>query len=947
VPHFEKMLYDNAQLVRVYLQALQVTGDPEYRRVAVETLDYVIREMQGPEGGYYSATDADSEGIEGKFFVWNQDEIDAELGRPESEWFCLHHDVSPSGNWEGVNILNTPRSVEDDASELGISADTLRASLGESKKKLYEARKRRVPPLTDDKVLASWNGLMIGAMAEGARVLGDRRYLESAERAGRFVLGALARPDGGLFRTARAGKAHLDGYLEDYAFVADGLADLYEAGGDEAFVREAERLAARMIEDFAEPGGGAFFQTARTHEALIARTREGHDGAIPNGNAVAARVLARFAAHFGRDDFKERAIGAIAAYGRSIERSARAFCTTLGVVDFLLEAPVELALIGDPESEAGKELARAVGAHYLPNRIVAHARDPEALSHPLLKGKALLQGGPALYVCKNFTCQAPVGSGADVARVLGDAVRSLSEGRARIVGDRRLSGAASVAATAAYAARFEGARGKAAFTLLGSTGLTVSRAGFGSYRVDDRVRTHRDALRAALTSGVNLIDTSTNYSDGHSERLIGEVLAELVSAGTVGRDEIVVVSKIGYAQGQNLELLAAREAGGDPIPEVVAVGEGLAHCIHPAWIEDQLGRALSRLGVSTLDVCLLHNPEYFLADAAKRGVPLEEARIEFYRRVTEAFRQLEREASAGRILHYGVSSNTAVDEAAGADATDAARFVDAAREAGGDAHHFRVLQVPMNLLEPGGALVPNAGPGSRETAAAVALRHGVAVLVNRPLNGIREDRLIRLADPPALPEAPNLGEQLTAVRRLEQEFASVFAPALRPAKNAQVQPKDLFKWADALGDAAMRIDSFETFRDIETRQVAPRILETMGALERAMTGPLGVKFAMWRERYLTEMEGLFASLRHRAADRSRLRSRSIGAAIDPFLPEVVKNSSLSRKAVRVLLDVPGVTSVLVGMRHADYVKDVLEALSLEGGARATEALAALRNAEIR
>jgi hypothetical protein len=215
------------------------------------------------------------------------------------------------------------------------------------------------------------------------------------------------------------------------------------------------------------------------------------------------------------------------------------------------------------------------------------------------------------------------------------------------------------------------------------------------------------------------------------------------------------------------------------------------------------------------------------------------------------------------------------------------------------------------------------------------------------LNGIREDRLIRLADPPALPEAPNLGEQLTAVRNLEKEFASVFAPALRPAKNAQIQPKDLFRWADALGDAAMRIDSFETFRDIETRQVAPRILETMGALERAMTGPLGVKFALWRERYLTEMEGLFASLRHRAADRSRLRSRAIGAAIDPFLPEAVKTSSLSRKALRVLLDVPGVTSVLVGMRHADYVKDVLEALSLEEGPRAIEALAALRNAEIR
>jgi len=253
----------------------------------------------------------------------------------------------------------------------------------------------------------------------------------------------------------------------------------------------------------------------------------------------------------------------------------------------------------------------------------------------------------------------------------------------------------------------------------------------------------------------------------------------------------------------------------------------------------------------------------------------------------------------------------------------------------------------MNLFEPGAALTANAGPASTDTAASAALRSGVAVLVNRPLNGIREDRLIRLSDPPALPDSPGLSDQLTAVRALEQEFVSVFAPALRPGKNAQIQPKDLFRWADALGDAAMRIDSFETFRDIETRQVAPRIVETMSALERVFTGPVGAKFGAWRERYLTEMEGLFAALRRRGADRSLLRSRGIGTAIDAFLPEAVKNSPLSRKAVRVVLDVPGVTSVLVGMRHTDYVKDVLEALSLEEVPSAPQALAALRTAEIR
>ena len=199
-----------------------------------------------------------------------------------------------------------------------------------------------MPPLTDDKVLTSWNGLMIAAMAEGARVLREPRYLASAERAAKFALAELSRPDGGLYRTSRAGKAHLDAYLEDYAFLPDALIDLYEAGGAESYFVQAVRLAERMVADLRGRGrGGAFFQTAHGHEALIARTREGHDGAVPSANAAAARALARLGFHLGRDDLRERALGAIRAYARAIERTPRAFATTLAVVDLLLEGPIE------------------------------------------------------------------------------------------------------------------------------------------------------------------------------------------------------------------------------------------------------------------------------------------------------------------------------------------------------------------------------------------------------------------------------------------------------------------------------------------------------------------------------------------------------------------------------------------------------------------------------
>src|SRR3954463_3820944 len=267
VPHFEKMLYDNAQLASVYLEAYQVTRDPEYARVARETLDYVIREMQEPNGAYYSATDADSEGVEGKFFVWTLDELIEILGPEPAEHFAAYYDVTPQGNWEGQNVLNTPRPLERVAEELGVPAPVLQAELERSKKLLYQARKRRVPPLLDDKILTSWNGLMVSAMASGYRVLGHRHYLDSARRAADSLLARMTRPDGGLFHTARGERAHVAGFLEDYAFLCDGLLSLYEVAGEARYLLEAERLAQRLLQDFDDEASGAFFNTAKDGEA--------------------------------------------------------------------------------------------------------------------------------------------------------------------------------------------------------------------------------------------------------------------------------------------------------------------------------------------------------------------------------------------------------------------------------------------------------------------------------------------------------------------------------------------------------------------------------------------------------------------------------------------------------------------------------------------------------
>jgi uncharacterized protein YyaL (SSP411 family)/aryl-alcohol dehydrogenase-like predicted oxidoreductase len=928
VPHFEKMLYDNAQLAKVYLEAHQATAEPFYGRIAAEILDYVLREMTSPEGGFHSATDADSEGEEGRFFVWTPDEVRAVLGDDEAaRRFCAYYDISERGNWEGKSIPNTSRTGPRVAKSLGLDEGALEREVAASRARLYEARLERVPPGLDDKVLTAWNGLMIGAMAEGCRVLGDARYLEAAQRAARFATTELRAGDGRLLRTYREGKAHLAGYLEDYAYLAEGLLDLYEAGGGLVWLRESEALARRMGEDFADEAGG-FYSTARGHEALIVRHREGHDGATPSANALAAHVLARLSFHLGRDDLREEARRALRAYGKAIARQPRAFARSLAVVDLLLDGPVELAFVGTPDAPDLDALRREAGRHYLPNRIVEYgvpgADDPGL---PLLAGKGLVDGRAALYVCRDFACRAPVTDPARVAEAVSDQAAAPSTAE-RTLSARRLASAATADGTAAYAARMREAGKPEGYGPLGTTGLTCSRVGFGGYRVDDETPEHRRALGKALLQGSNLIDTSTNYTDGGSERLVGEVLAELAGSGRLPREEVVVVSKIGYVQGENLERAVEREQAGRPFPEMVKYAEGVWHCIHPEFLEDQLARSLERLGLETLDVCLLHNPEYYLSDAHERSHgTLPKRREEFYRRIGESFAFLEGAAAAGRVRWYGVSSNTCTRPADDPEATSLFRMLEAARQAGGKDHRFRVLQLPMNLFESGAALERNNGPASDQTVLECAATHGIGVLVNRPLNAMAGEGMVRLADVPAdeAAETP-LDDQLAVLAALEAEYRREIAARLQVPEGG-TPPQEFFRWSTDLQGAAAHVRGLEHWAQIEAQRILPRLMQAVQALDQALTGPLGEQWRDWRGRYLSELRKTLATVRARAAAQSRAVVDAVSAVLDPLLPQERRAETLSRKALWVAAGTPGVSSVLIGMRALAYVDDALGILS--------------------
>ena len=415
VPHFEKMLYDNALVARLYLHAYLATGRPLYARITQETLDYVLREMTDSQGGFYSAQDADSEGVEGKFFVWTPDEIKAVLGEEADLWGGFFG-VTEAGNFEGKNILNVPQDAAVFAERHGLDMDRFSTMIEGGKKALREVREERVHPLLDDKVLASWNGLMLRSFAEAGTALGRPDYLEAAVNNANFLLVHM-KPEGRLLRTYRQGQAKLLGYLEDYAFVADGLLALYEATFDQRWLEEAKALVDSMITLFWDEGEGGFFDTGTDHEALVVRPRDVFDNAQPCGGSVASEVLLHLALITGNQDYATKGATPLRAMHELMSRAPAGTGQWLAALDFYVSSPKEIAIVGPREDPATQELLDTVFGRFLPNKVVVGAEagqsssddaDPSYSRLPLLQERGMVNGRPTAYVCRNYACQLPV-----------------------------------------------------------------------------------------------------------------------------------------------------------------------------------------------------------------------------------------------------------------------------------------------------------------------------------------------------------------------------------------------------------------------------------------------------------------------------------------------------------------------------------------------------------
>ncbi|HYN25977.1 MAG TPA: thioredoxin domain-containing protein [Pyrinomonadaceae bacterium] len=410
VPHFEKMLYDNALLSRVYLHYYQLTHDESARRIAEGILDYVVREMTDANGGFYSTQDADSEGEEGKFFVWSPDEIASVLDKEDAALFSAYYDVTEAGNFEGKNILSVTRPLEDVATKLKVTPEQLQQSLERSRRKLFELRENRVKPDRDEKILTAWNGMMLASFAEAAAILDREDYLEIARRNARFVLDNLRRDDL-LLRTYKDATAKLNAYLEDYAFLSDGLLSLYEATGELEWFEATLSITNKMIDEFWDDQDGGFFYTGRSHESLIIRSKDYFDNATPSGNSVGTEVMLRLAALTDNNDYRRRAVTILRLIADPLRRYPSGFGRTLCALDFYLGTPKEIAIIGGHDLPQTRLLRNAVWQPYAPNKVVAQAAPGDSRSSeliPLLRDRGLVNNSPTAYVCEHFTCSEPV-----------------------------------------------------------------------------------------------------------------------------------------------------------------------------------------------------------------------------------------------------------------------------------------------------------------------------------------------------------------------------------------------------------------------------------------------------------------------------------------------------------------------------------------------------------
>ncbi|MDO8142013.1 MAG: thioredoxin domain-containing protein [Candidatus Brocadiales bacterium] len=421
VPHFEKMLYDQALLAIAYTEAYQATGNAFYADIVRGIFNYVLRDMTSPEGGFYSAEDADSEGVEGKFYVWTPDEVMKVLGEKDGKIFCDFYDVSKEGNFEEKNILHVDKEINAFAKLEGIKLEMIQEMLGKARAKLFTVREKRIHPHKDDKILTAWNGLMIAALAKGAQALNEPKYAQAAMRAADFVLNTLRRKDGSLLKRYRQGEAAIPGHLDDYTYFVWGLIDLYEATFEVKYLKTALELNKLMIDDFWDEKGSDFFFSGKRNEQLIAQTKEIYDGATPSGNSVAFLNNLRLSRMTGNPDLANISGQLMRTFAETVNNYPSGYAQFLCALDFALGTTREIVIAGESGSDDTKQILMEIRKRFLPGKvIILHPEKDKSIEGIIgfVKEQKAMDGKATAYICENYACKAPTNDMNQIKKIL-------------------------------------------------------------------------------------------------------------------------------------------------------------------------------------------------------------------------------------------------------------------------------------------------------------------------------------------------------------------------------------------------------------------------------------------------------------------------------------------------------------------------------------------------
>ncbi len=918
VPHFEKTSIDQAQLAELYLEAFQITKNPSYRRIARETFEFLLDEMQSPGGGFFSARGAESEGHEGHGYLWTPRAVRALVDEPSATHFCAFYGITEEGHLAAGSVPHTFTPLREVAKQFGLAETELSQSIELAKHQLKQARADRSAPHIDDKVIVSTNGLVIRSLCHGAQVLGEPRYLQAALGAADFVLGHLRTKDGRLLRSFRGIPSAVNAFVEDYVFLIDGLVSLHELTGGAEYLDAAMSFAEVVLSDFSDQETGALFQTPHQSEEPIARLCQARDGSLPAPNAVACRALHRLATHTARPELAERATRIACAFATEVQATPRAYTELLTAVQGLLRPSLAVVISGDPSSENYEQLTTVATSRFLPFLTCTRVPLGETPSQAsaLTCGEPPPQGTAIACLHENLIVKPSTSDQQMLEKQLAESLETQARERRQELGRQRLPGKATRKATKDFLDKR--GIGKNARSRLGE--LSVSALALGSHRIGLDSAEHRQAALAALGEGINLIDTSPSFALGNSERLLGEVLASLHQQGA-DRSCFVLASKVGVALGGAAEQLQQLGALDSPAVALTPGSplESGAYCLDPQFISWQIGTSLERLGVEHLDVVLLQSPEHLLLG----GKGPEEVRLEVRRAILE----LEKEVSSGRIGCYGVF--TTRQEAIANDVLSPKHLAHLAHEAAGEDHHFRVVEIPLNLLERR-ALEPQ---GDDSCLAAQLQALGLSVWAARPLSAVSSSALVRLVDPPKAPEEqspPPLSTARYRVASLEAEFETTLAARLRLAGLAGQGP--LLPLSGDLGRSLEKVESLQQFDLAETTMITPRLRQLLAELDRAFGEDAGQDWARFRGRYVEAVGNYLAAVRAEAIDHNysllqRLRQEVPTSAAFGQLPGAqVEPAHFAHWALGLLMEHPAVDITVVGLRSAKQASEALRLL---------------------